>query len=105
MLAKAASSFERDAFDLHLLPYSRTHPGDGRRWHAGAGALCPGSRGRVMLESHDSELLSSVDHGFLTDEEGHDAAVLAEGVALLSPPTLSSRGRCHRERLSIRTEL
>ncbi|EHN11930.1 Choline dehydrogenase [Patulibacter medicamentivorans] len=83
VMAKAASSFDPGLFDLHLLPYSPTHIGDGRTWHAGAGCLLPRSRGRVALVDRDPETLPTVDHGFLTDEQGHDVRVLAEGVALL----------------------
>jgi choline dehydrogenase len=81
VLAKARSSHEHDAFDLHLLPYSPTQPE--RRWIAAAGALLPRSRGRVSLVSRDPEVLPHVDHGFLADPEGHDLAVLAEGLALM----------------------
>jgi choline dehydrogenase len=83
VLAKACSSYESEAFDLHLLPYSPTEPGEGRRWIAAAGALQPASRGHVRLAGRDSELLPLVDHGFLTEPDGHDLAVLAEGLALL----------------------
>jgi choline dehydrogenase len=81
VLAKACSSRERDAFDLHLLPYSPTEPE--RRWIAAAGALLPRSRGSVSLVSRDPETLPHVDHGFLTDPEGHDLAALAEALALM----------------------
>jgi choline dehydrogenase len=83
VMAKAATSADPGVFDLHLLPYSPTHLGDGRTFHAGAAALRPRSRGRVVLASRDPEALPLVDHGFLTDDEGRDAAALAEGVALL----------------------
>jgi len=82
-MAKAASSFERDAFDMHMLPYSPTHLFGERSWHAGIGALCPRSRGSVWLTSRDPAVLPGVDHRFLTDPEGHDAKVLAEGITLL----------------------
>jgi choline dehydrogenase len=83
VLAKAASSADPGAFDLHLLPYSPTHLGDGRTFHAGAACLRPRSRGAVKLASRDPDVLPLVDHRFLTDDEGHDAAALAEGVELL----------------------
>jgi choline dehydrogenase len=83
VMAKAASSADPDVFDLHLLPYSPTHLGEERTWHAGASYLTPVSRGRVALTGRDPEALPTVDHGFLTDPLGHDAAILAEGVALL----------------------
>jgi choline dehydrogenase len=81
VMAKAATSADPDVFDLHLLPYSPTHLGDGRTFHAGVAALRPHSRGRVVLASRDPEVLPLVDHAFLTDER--DAAALAEGVGLL----------------------
>jgi choline dehydrogenase len=83
VMAKAATSFDPDVFDLHLLPYSPTHLGDGRTFHAGAACLRPRSRGRVVLASRHPEALPLVDHGFLTDADGHDAAALAEGVGRL----------------------
>jgi choline dehydrogenase len=82
-MAKAASSLEREAFDLHVLPYSPTHLFGERSWHAGVGALCPRSRGRVWLASRDPAVLPCVDHAFLSDAEGHDAQVLLDGIALL----------------------
>ncbi|MGH8447225.1 MAG: GMC family oxidoreductase [Solimonas sp.] len=82
-MAKAASSLEREAFDLHILPYSPTHLFGTRTWHAGVGALCPRSRGRVWLTSRDPAVLPSVDHAFLSDPEGHDVRVLLDGIALL----------------------
>jgi choline dehydrogenase len=81
VMAKAATSADPDVFDLHLLPYSPTHLGDGRTFHAGVAALRPHSRGRVALVSRDPNVLPLVDHDFLADER--DAAALAEGVALL----------------------
>jgi choline dehydrogenase len=83
VMAKAASSADPDVFDLHLLPYSPTHLGDGRTFHAGAACLQPRSRGSVALASRDPGVLPLVDHRLLTDDEGHDAAVLVEGVELL----------------------
>jgi choline dehydrogenase len=85
VMAKLASSFDPDCFDIHMLPYSPTHlAGDGRRsWHAGAGCLLPRSRGRVWLTSRDPEALPRVDHAFLTDPEGHDVAVLVEAIGIM----------------------
>jgi choline dehydrogenase-like flavoprotein len=83
VMAKAATRFDPDGFDLHILPYSPTHlsPTGDRTWHAGAGCLQPRSRGRVWLTSADPQALPRVDHCFYSDPEGHDLAVLTEGVA------------------------
>lgn len=83
VMAKAASSFDPECFDVHLLPYSPTHLFDGRSWHAGAGCLLPRSRGAVKLTGTDPEALPLVDHAFYSDPEGHDLAVLVEAVGML----------------------
>jgi choline dehydrogenase len=83
VMAKAASSFDPGVFDIHLLPYSPTHFGPVRQFHAGAGALTPVSRGQITLGGRDPEAKPLIDHGFLTDPEGRDIQVLTEGVALL----------------------
>jgi choline dehydrogenase len=83
VMAKAASSFDPGCFDVHLLPYSPTHLFEGRSWHAGAGCLLPRSRGAVKLAGAGPEVLPRVDHRFYSDPEGHDLAVLAEGVGML----------------------
>lgn len=82
-MGKAASSFETEAFDLHFLPYSPTHRGDRKRWSAGTSALLPRSRGHVRIRSLDPEAAPVIDHRFLSDPEGVDVAMLAEGVEIL----------------------
>ncbi len=82
-MAKAASSFDPDGFDMHFLPYSPTHRGEEKRWSCGVGALLPRSRGHVRIRSRDPETNPLIDHRFLTDPEGHDTQVLAEGVEQL----------------------
>jgi choline dehydrogenase len=42
----------------------------------------PESRGRVRIRSADPEALPVVEHGFLTDRDGHDLSVLVDGVRL-----------------------
>jgi choline dehydrogenase len=82
-MAKAASSFDPDVFDLHFLPYSPSHLFDRKRWSCGVGALLPESRGYVRITSTDPEQKPLIDHRFLSDAEGHDARVLAEGMQQL----------------------
>lgn len=82
-MGKAASSLETEAFDLHLLPYSPTHRGEERRWSCGVSNLLPASRGHVRIVGTDPEAMPVIDHAFLSDPDGRDAAVLAEGIQLL----------------------
>ncbi len=82
-MGKAASSFETEAFDLHFLPYSPTHRGDDKRWSIGTSALLPRSRGFVRVRSADPEAKPWIDHRFLSDAEGADVAMLAEGAEIL----------------------
>ncbi|WP_374976685.1 GMC family oxidoreductase [Microbacterium trichothecenolyticum] len=82
-MGKIASSHEHEAFDLHFLPYSPTHATSRKRWSVGTSALLPRSRGFVRLRSADPEEAPSIDHRFLTDPEGVDAAMLAEGAEIL----------------------
>lgn len=93
-MGKAASRFADGLFDIHLLPYSPTHLFGERTWHAGVGALCPKSRGRLLIGSRDPDALPDIDHGFLTDPEGHDIMVLSDGIAQLremaATPALAS---------------
>jgi choline dehydrogenase len=82
VIAKVASGYDPDCFDLHFMPYSPIEDGE-RRWCAGVAALLPRSRGRVWLQSRDPEVLPGMDHRFFSDTEGHDLAVLGEGIARL----------------------
>ncbi|MCU1527020.1 MAG: family oxidoreductase [Frondihabitans sp.] len=82
-MAKAASSFDPDVFDMHFLPFSPTHLVDRKRWSCGVGALQPESRGHVRIVSRDPESKPLIDHRFLSDPEGKDARVLAEGMQQL----------------------
>jgi choline dehydrogenase len=44
--------------------------------------LKPESRGRVRIRSADPDALPAVEHGFLSDRDGHDLSVLVDGVRL-----------------------
>ncbi len=97
-MGKAASRVETEAFDLHFLPYSPTHRGDAQRWSIGTSALRPRSRGFVRVRSADPDDKPIIDHRFLTDPEGLDAAMLMDGVEILrelaaSPALASLVGR------------
>lgn len=82
-MGKAASTLEREAFDLHFLPYSPTHRGAEKRWSVGTSALLPRSRGWVRLRSADPEAAPIIDHRFLSDPAGDDVTMLTDGAAIL----------------------
>ncbi|MGL6278475.1 MAG: GMC oxidoreductase, partial [Gaiella sp.] len=46
------------------------------------GAMEPRSRGRLTLSSAEPDAAPVLDHGYLSDPEGHDLEVLVEGVAV-----------------------
>jgi choline dehydrogenase len=78
--AKAASSHCRGApFDLHVFPALAMHD---RRPSVYIACVAPRSRGRITLSSRDPSAAPLIDHGLLADPDGHDLAVLVEGVAL-----------------------
>jgi choline dehydrogenase len=80
-LGKLRSSRASGPYDLHLIPVAAPEHGllAGRTILA-VGALEPRSRGRLSLASPDPDVPPVLDHGYLTDPEGHDLAVLIEGV-------------------------
>jgi choline dehydrogenase len=76
---KIASSLSGDgAFDLHLF----TVPEEDDCVEVFIANVDPRSRGTVQLASADPEAAPLLDHGFLTDPEGRDLALLVEGVQL-----------------------
>jgi choline dehydrogenase len=82
-LAKARSSACREAFDLHLFSYAPALA-DGSGWNYQLWAACVDVRssGSVTLTSADPAAAPRIDHGFLSDPDGHDLAVLKDGLEL-----------------------
>jgi choline dehydrogenase len=80
IIAKLRSSRCAEGFDLHSYPVGGV-AADGRTgvWLPVA-CLTPRSRGRVRLASADGAVAPVIDHAYLSDAEGHDRAVLEEGV-------------------------
>jgi choline dehydrogenase len=79
-MAKWASSRADGAWDMHMLGIVVPARDSGR---ITAGLVAPRSRGRVGLSSTDPSRLPRVEPRFLSDEEGHDLAALAEGVEFM----------------------
>ena len=97
-IGKLRSSRAPGPYDVHLLPVAAPgHSLFAGRVLIGAAALEPRSRGRLRLRSPDPDEAPIIDHGYLSDPEGHDLAVLVEGVACLrelagAPPLRSLIG-------------
>jgi choline dehydrogenase len=82
-LVKARSSRCTEAFDLHLYPTTWFDPELGEwRYFVYVSSVLPKSAGTLTLASTDPEAAPVMDHGFLTDVDGEDRAVLADGVKL-----------------------
>jgi choline dehydrogenase len=82
-LAKARSRDCREAFDLHVISYNPPLV-DAPGWNFQLLAICvaPRSLGSVALASSDPSVAPQIDHGFLSDPDGCDVAVLQDGVEL-----------------------
>jgi choline dehydrogenase len=84
-LGKVRSSRAGDVYDLHLVPFfSATQTGllAGRVTIAAA-VMTPRSRGALRVRSADPEQAPWIDHAYLADAEGHDLAVLRDGIGLV----------------------
>jgi choline dehydrogenase len=82
VIAKFPSSDCRQGFDLHIFPLGGSdplRPGEWR-WTIAAALLSPDSRGYVRIAGPTSGDPVRIDHRFLTDPEGRDAARLVEAV-------------------------
>ncbi len=96
-LGKACSSEATDAiFDLHLFPVCASTQTTLTGGNALVEVACvtPRSRGRVDIVSADPSAAPAIDHAYLSDPDGHDIAVLREGLVmaedLLNHPALAS---------------
>lgn len=86
-LGKACSSVARAGdgiFDLHVYPAcasTQTALTDGRAV-INVACMTPLSRGRIDIVSPDRAAHPRIDHGYLSDPDGHDLAVLRDGIDL-----------------------
>lgn len=82
-LAKARSRYCTEAFDLHLYAVTGQDPATGEwGYSVTVAAMTPRSAGAVTLASADPDAAPRIDHGYLSDPEGRDLAVLVDGVRL-----------------------
>ncbi|TVR69224.1 MAG: GMC family oxidoreductase, partial [Sphaerobacteraceae bacterium] len=94
VLAKTRSSRCKDAFDLHIYSVSGFNEESGDwEYEVYVSSVFPRSRGAVHVRSADPEEAPDIDHGFLSEPDGEDIAVLLEGVKLarsIMQPALDS---------------
>lgn len=95
-LGKACSSRATDGvYDLHLFPVCASTQTSltGGRALVEVACMTPLSRGAVHVVSPDPTVAPSIDHGYLSDADDHDLAVLRDGLAmaedLLEQPALA----------------
>ena len=84
-LGKALSTFAGDGlFDLHLFPVCWSTQTSILQGRVAVEVACvtPKSRGRCDIASADPSVAPFIDHAYLSDPEGHDLAVLRDGLAL-----------------------
>lgn len=108
-LAKVQSSRCDEAFDLHLFAVSlKPRPGGHWQYWIEVAGVAPKSSATLKLASAKPTDSPVIDHGFLSDLEGHDLDVLADGLEMvdeiLSTPAFTSlfgstAGKLAREEL------
>lgn len=120
-VVKARSSCAGGVFDLHVwanggMPLGSgwqggpPFQGDPRnwQWEIGVSCLTPQSRGSLRLRTASPDDSPIIDHRYLSDPDGHDEQVLADGIAIARsfaatppcvwlgnelPPTVGARSR------------
>ncbi len=96
-LGKALSDQAADGlYDTHVFPVcasDQTSIFHGRV-HVEVACMTPRSRGHVSITSADPSVAPTIEHGYLNDVEGHDLAVLRDGLVraeqMLDHPALAS---------------
>jgi choline dehydrogenase len=82
-LLKARSHHCREAFDLHLYSVAGREADGVTRWYSiFVSSVVPSSSGAVRLVSVDPTVAPEIDHGYLSDTEQADLAVLLDGISI-----------------------
>jgi choline dehydrogenase len=83
-ILKARSPLCARAFDLHIYPVGGRQIYRDGSWFFSlpVAVMDPRSRGSLRLTSRDPQSAPMLDHGYLSDPDDHDLAVLLEGVVL-----------------------
>ena len=96
-LGKSISSRATDGvYDTHVFPVCASNQTSELfgRVHVEVACMTPRSRGSVHVSSNDPMQAPTIDHGYLSDPDGHDLAVLRDGLvraeAILDHPALAT---------------
>lgn len=84
-LGKFVSSVSPDGlYDTHIFPVCASDQTSflHGRVHVEVACMTPRSRGEIHISSADPAAHPHIDHGYLNDVEGHDIAVLRDGLVL-----------------------
>lgn len=83
-IAKLRSRHCTEAFDLHIYPECGPYADGRTAWSFTIPVACmtPRSRGSLKLRSPDPDALPLIDHRYLSDPDGHDRAVLVDGIGI-----------------------
>jgi choline dehydrogenase len=75
---------EQPGFDLHMYPVGgpNAESASGWQWLFPVACMTPRSRGSVTLRSADPGQEPRIEHGYISDPDGHDRAVLGEGLRI-----------------------
>src|SRR5215469_3110477 len=81
-IAKARSSLCQSAYDLHIYPVGGPTSGNASLWlfTIPVANMTPRSRGSLCISSSDPQAPPVIDHGYLTDPQDDDLAVLLDGI-------------------------
>jgi choline dehydrogenase len=81
VLAKTTSTLCEDAFDLHLYAVSDWDEASSTwEYQIYVSSVFPTSRGSVHIASRDANDAPVIDHGFLSNDDHRDTAILMDGV-------------------------
>ncbi len=84
-IAKARSSSCTNSFDIHIYPVGGPYSDPQRqtwRFLIPVACMTPRSRGALRITSPDCTRPPSIDHRYLSDDNGHDRLVLCDAVQL-----------------------
>jgi choline dehydrogenase len=95
-IAKVRSQYCVEAFDIHIYPEGGPYAQGRSGWEFIIPVACmtPKSRGTLRLRSSDPAAAPTIDHNYLGDPDGHDRAVLLDGIGIAREITRHANRYC-----------